>query len=158
MLYCFKKSKNATETHKKIHARYGEGAVTDRTCQKWFLKFCAGDFSLDDAPQLSGPAEVDRDQIETLTENNQHYTMQKIADILKRSKSIKLLVKMKTLSFILWTYPIRTLWPTQYRERGFLKARQRKNAWLSVHKPYVWEDFQIWNSYTNLLAKNFSLP
>ena len=30
---------------------YGEGAVTDRTCQKWFVKFHAGDFSLDDAPQ-----------------------------------------------------------------------------------------------------------
>ena len=30
---------------------YGEGAVTDRTRQKWFAKFRAGDFSLnDDAP------------------------------------------------------------------------------------------------------------
>ena len=30
---------------------YGEGAVTDRMCQKWFAEFCAGDFSVhDDAP------------------------------------------------------------------------------------------------------------
>ena len=49
MLYYFKKDKNATETHKKICAVYGEGAVTDRTCQKWFAKFRAGDFSLDGA-------------------------------------------------------------------------------------------------------------
>ena len=34
MLYYFKKGKNATETHKKICAVYGEGTVTDRTCQK----------------------------------------------------------------------------------------------------------------------------
>ena len=34
MLYYFKKGKNATETHKKICAVYGEGAVTDQTCQK----------------------------------------------------------------------------------------------------------------------------
>ena len=27
-----------------------EGAVTDRTCQRWLVKFRAGDFSLDDAP------------------------------------------------------------------------------------------------------------
>ena len=33
---------------KKICAVYGEGAVTDWTCQKWFVKFHAGDFSLDD--------------------------------------------------------------------------------------------------------------
>ena len=71
MLYYFKKGKNATETQKKICAVYGEGAVTDQTCQKWFAKFCAGDFSMDDAPRLGRPAEVDSDQIETLIENNQ---------------------------------------------------------------------------------------
>ena len=39
MLYYFKKGKNATETQKKICAVCGEGAVTDRMCQKWFVKF-----------------------------------------------------------------------------------------------------------------------
>ena len=34
-----------------ICAVYEEGAVTDRMCQKWFAKFQAGDFSLDNAPQ-----------------------------------------------------------------------------------------------------------
>ena len=101
MLYYFKRGKNATETQKKICAVYGEGAVTDGTCQKWFAEFCAGDLSLDDAPQTGRPVEVDGSQIKTLIENNQCYTMQEIADILKISKSIKLLVKMKNVSFIL---------------------------------------------------------
>ena len=35
----FKKGKNATETQEKICAVYGEGAVTDRMFQKWFVKF-----------------------------------------------------------------------------------------------------------------------
>ena len=87
MLYYFKKGKNATEMHKKICAVYGEGAVTDRTCQKWFAKFCAGDFSLDDAPRSGRPAEADNDQIETLIKNKQRYTTREIADILKISKS-----------------------------------------------------------------------
>ena len=39
VLYYFKKSKNTTETQKKTCAVYGEGAVTDQTCQKWFVKF-----------------------------------------------------------------------------------------------------------------------
>ena len=39
MLYYFKKGKNATEMQKKIYAVYGEVAVTDRICQKWFVKF-----------------------------------------------------------------------------------------------------------------------
>ena len=87
MLYYFKKGKNGTEMQKKICAVYGEGAVTDQMCQKWFAKFCAGDFSLDIAPRLGRPVEVDSDQIETLIENNQRYTTREIADILKTSKS-----------------------------------------------------------------------
>ena len=87
MLYYFKKGKNATETQKKICAVYGEGAVTDQTCQKWFAKFRAGDFSLDAAPWSGRPVEVDSNQIETLIEKNQHYTMLEILDILKISKS-----------------------------------------------------------------------
>ena len=63
------------------------------------MKFRAGDFSLDDAPQLGRRVEVDSDQIETLIENNQHYTTWEIADTLRISKSIKLL---KNVSSILW--------------------------------------------------------
>ena len=43
---------------------------------------------LDDAPRWGRPVEVDSDQIETLIENNQCYTMWEIADIFKISKSI----------------------------------------------------------------------
>ena len=66
----FKKGKNSTETQEGICAVFGEGAVTDRTCQKWFVQFHAGDFSLDDVPSSGRPVEVDSDQIETLIENN----------------------------------------------------------------------------------------
>ena len=103
MLYYFKEGKNATEMQKVICAVYGEGAVTDRTCQKWFAKL-RGDFSLDDTPWL-GPVEVDSNPIKTLTENDQRYSMQETADILKIFKSIKLLVKMKNVSFILQVKP-----------------------------------------------------
>ena len=56
MLHYFKKSKTTTETQKKIGAVYGEGAVTVRTCQKWFAMFHAGDFLLNDAPRSGRPA------------------------------------------------------------------------------------------------------
>ena len=81
---------------------YGEGGVFDSICQKWFAKFHAGDFSLDDAPRSGRPVGVDSNQMETLIENGQRYTMREIADILKISKSIKLLVKMKNVS-LPWT-------------------------------------------------------
>ena len=104
MLYYFKKGKNATEMQekKKICGVYGKGSVTDQTCQKWFVKFCAGHSSLDNAPRWGRPVEVDSDQIETLIESNQHSAMQEIADILKISKSTKSLAKMENVSFIFW--------------------------------------------------------
>ena len=66
------------------------------------MKFHARDFSLDNAaPWLGRPAEVGSDQMETLIENNQCYTLWEIADIIKVPKSINLLVKMKNVYFIL---------------------------------------------------------
>ena len=63
-------------------------------------KFRAGDFSLDnDVPQSGRPVEAYCDQVDTLIENNLRYTMQEVAGILRISKSIKLLVKMKTVPF-----------------------------------------------------------
>ena len=80
----------------------GEGAVIDTTCQKWFVKFCAGDFSLgNNAPWSGRPVDVDSDPIETFTENSQCSATQETVNILKLSKSIKLLVKMKNMPFIL---------------------------------------------------------
>ena len=92
-------------------------AVTDWMYQKWFVKFCAGDFLLDDdAPQSVRAGEVDRDQIE----NNQCYTMWEIADILQIPKFIQLFVK--NVSFILWKKPKRTFWSTLWRNWVRIRA------------------------------------
>ena len=74
---------------------------------------------LDDAPWSGRTVEVDSDQIETLIENNQCYTMREIADILKISKSIKLFVKMKTVSFIL-----------QKKQHGLCGQHNITDKWL----------------------------
>ena len=67
MLYYFNKGKKATEMQKKKKKKIC--AVTDWMCGKWFVKFHAGNLSLDNAPWLGRPVEVDSDQTETLTEN-----------------------------------------------------------------------------------------
>ena len=89
-ILCFtisRKAKMQLKSKKMICAVYGEATMTDWTCQKSFEKFRAGDFSLDDAPWSGRPVEFDSNQIETLTENSQHYTTREIANILKISKS-----------------------------------------------------------------------
>ena len=88
-ILCFiilRKLKMQLKVIKMSCAGYGEGAVTDWTCQMWFEKFHARDFLLDDAPQSGRSAKVDSNQIEMLVENNK-YTTREIASILKISKS-----------------------------------------------------------------------
>ena len=70
MLYYFKKGKKATEMQKRICTVYGEGAIIDHTCLKWFVKFHTGNLSLDDVLLSDRPVKVDSDQIETLIESN----------------------------------------------------------------------------------------
>ena len=114
MLHYFKKGKNATEMPKQICAVYGEGAVTDWMCQNWFAKFHAGDSSLDGAPQLGRPIEADSDQIETLIENNQHYTMWETADILKISIINKVIGENEKMCLLFYRKKTeQTSWPTQ---------------------------------------------
>ena len=91
------------------------------------MKFRAGDFSLDDAPQSGRPVEVGSDPIKTLIENNQCYTTREKTDIFKISKAIKLLTKMK-MSFILWKKTKQTFWPTQNR-RGCPRGDKGQFRW-----------------------------
>ena len=65
----------------------GKGAVTDQTCQKWFVQFRAGDLLLDNALWSDRPVEVDSNQIKTLIENSQHYTRWETENMLKISIS-----------------------------------------------------------------------
>ena len=68
---------------------------------------------LDDAPRSGRPVEADSDQIETLIENHQCYTMWEMANVLKISKSIKLMVKIKKCVFYFTEKIIQSFWPTQ---------------------------------------------
>ena len=86
---------------KKICAVYGEGAVTDQMCQKWFAKFLGNIDIL--AKQFSAVV------LSYVWENVQQHPwplpsrsqQRETADILRYSKSLKLLVKMKNVLFIL---------------------------------------------------------
>ena len=99
------KSKNVTETQKNICAVDGKGAVTDRTCQKWFEQFRARDFLLHDAPQPGRPVEVDSDQIGTLIEDNQCYTTRETAKHTQNIQINKVIGGNEKCVLYLWKKP-----------------------------------------------------
>jgi len=71
-LFYFRKGKNASQTFKEICAVYGENAVSERVCRKWFQKFRCGDIDLQDAPRSGRPVTVDLDQMKALNDSDRH--------------------------------------------------------------------------------------
>ena len=59
LLYYFRKSKNASQAHKRLCAVYGNEALKERQCQNWFAKFRSGDFLLKNAQRSDCSVEVD---------------------------------------------------------------------------------------------------
>ena len=74
-------------------------------CQKWFAKFHAGNFSLDDAPWLDRPIEGYSNQIRTLIGNSQCYTMWEIETCIQNIQINKVTGEMKNVPFILQKTP-----------------------------------------------------
>ena len=62
-------------------------AAAERTVRKWFSRFKAGDFNLEDQERPGRRSTTDEDQIKTLIENNPRYTTRQLAEMLKISKS-----------------------------------------------------------------------
>ena len=110
MLYYFKKGKNTTETQVKICLVYEEGAVTDQTC-----KSALQSFTLETSRWMMChvQVEVDSNQIDTLIENSQHYTMQDIADIPKIIEINKVIGENEKRVFYFMEKTKWTFWPIQ---------------------------------------------
>ena len=70
-------------------------------------------FLLDDDPWSGRAVAVDSDQVETLIENDQRYTMWGIANILKIFKSI-VIGENEKYAFYFMEKTTWTFWPTQY--------------------------------------------
>lgn len=87
MLFYYKKGKNAAATWKKIAHVYGEDAVTESTVRRWFVKFRAGNFDLEDADRPGRPSAVDDDQIKVQIETNPRLTTREIAEAVGVPKS-----------------------------------------------------------------------
>lgn len=82
LLFYFRKGKNARQASEKLREVYGDNALQERQCQRWFAKFSSGDFDLKDTPRPGRPNEVDDDEIKALIEANPSYTTREIAETL----------------------------------------------------------------------------
>ena len=79
MLYEFRQGKNAVEARNAICSVYGFGAIGVRTCQRWFARFHAGCFDLEDQQRPGRPQELNSDELVALLDEESRQSTLELA-------------------------------------------------------------------------------
>lgn len=79
MFYEFKLGHSAAECFRNICKAFGEEAVTERTCQRWFHRFRSGDESLEDEEREGRPSLVDEEALKECIEADPRQSLRELA-------------------------------------------------------------------------------
>jgi len=78
----FHLKKSAAESYRLLVEAYGEHAPTQRTCERWFVRFRNGDFDLEDEERPGQPKKFEDAELQTLLDENSCRTQQELASVL----------------------------------------------------------------------------
>ena len=87
ILFYFRKGKRIGRTTEKICEVYGDGAISKRTVGKWFKRFKAGKFNLEDQGRSGRPMSADGEKLKALLYENPRYSIRELGIMLGLSKS-----------------------------------------------------------------------
>ena len=79
LLHYFNMKKTAAGSHHILVEVYGEHALTERTCQKWFARFKSGDFGLEDEERVGKPKKFEYEEREALLDEDCCQTQEELA-------------------------------------------------------------------------------
>jgi len=79
LLHYFHMNKTAAESHRILEEVYGEQALAEQTCLKWFARFKSGDFDLEDKERPGQPKKFKDEELEALLEENSSQTLEELS-------------------------------------------------------------------------------
>ena len=82
LLHYFNMKKTAPESHRILVEVYGEHALAERTCQKWFARFQSDDFGLEDEERPGQPKKIEDEELEALLDEDCCPTQEELAESL----------------------------------------------------------------------------
>jgi [histone H3]-lysine36 N-dimethyltransferase SETMAR len=83
LLYEFDKSSTAAAACRNVRQVYGDDAIDESTCRRWFRKFREGDRSCQDQARCGRPSLVGEDDIDQAIKNSPNPTAQELAETFK---------------------------------------------------------------------------
>lgn len=66
LLFCFNFKKSAAESHRMLQRAYGEHALDDSTCRRWFRQFKEGIFDIEDAQRPGHQKKFEDEELQQL--------------------------------------------------------------------------------------------
>lgn len=78
LLFAFNQGCKATKAARDICTVYGEGAISERTVQKWFSRFADGNFELADYSRSGRPVELDEKQLNHILREDPRQTTREL--------------------------------------------------------------------------------
>ena len=70
LLHYFNMKKSTAESHRILVEVYGDHALSERTCQKWFARFKSGDFDLEDQERAGCSKKFEDAELEALLDKD----------------------------------------------------------------------------------------
>ena len=82
LLHYFNMKKTDAKSHRILVEVYGEHALAERTCQKWFARFKSSDFGLKDEKRPGQPKKFEDEELEALLDEDCCQTQEDLAESL----------------------------------------------------------------------------
>ena len=82
LLHYYLMKKKAPECHRILVEVYGDHALSERTCQKWFARFKSGKFDLEDEERSGQPKKFKDEELEALLDKDPSQTQEQLAKTL----------------------------------------------------------------------------
>ena len=99
LLHYFNIKKTAAESYRILVEVYGEHAVAERTCQKWFSRLKSGDFGLKDKERPGQPKKFEGEELEALLDEDCCQTQEELAKSLRITQAA-ILKRLKAAGYI----------------------------------------------------------
>ena len=80
LLHYFNMEKTAVKSHRILVEFYGEHALAERTCKKWFARFKTGDFGLDDEERPGQAENFEDEELKALLDADCYETQEELAE------------------------------------------------------------------------------
>lgn len=82
LLHYFNMKKTAAESHRILVEVYGDLALAERTCQKWFARFKSGNYGLEYGERPGQPKKFEDEELEELLSEDSSQTQEELANSL----------------------------------------------------------------------------